>query len=348
METPLYQNLQVKIEGGIANIEGEIPANVLEEYLARVVEEAGRELEIKGFRRGKAPTEIVIKEIGENALLNIAADLSLREIYPQIIRNEKLEVITPPQVQITKLARKNPLSFKAKVGIVPKFNLPDYKKIARSIFSKEEKEIFISNEEVESVINEIIKMRQEELEKAGNELQDKNVLPEITDEFVKTIGKFKNVADFKNKIKKNLKIEKELAIQRKKREDLAKKLIDETKIDIPEITLQNEMQEFSHRLFHTLQERNMTLEEYFKEIGKNEEEFMKEQRERLKDQLKMRLIIEKIAKKENIKADEKEIESQIKVFMIQYPEIDPRDIRGYLEKIMTSEKVFHFLEKIGQ
>ena len=87
---------------------------------------------------------MIIEKFGELYILGEAAELVIDETYPKLIEEHKLNTIGHPNVSIVKIAPENPLIFKAQVSLMPKAELPDYKKLAGE-FSKETPDlIFIS------------------------------------------------------------------------------------------------------------------------------------------------------------------------------------------------------------
>jgi len=57
------------------------------------------------------------------------ADLAINQKYPEIIKQEKLDPVAPPQVEVIKLAPDNPLVFKLKIPLIPKIKLGNYNNI---------------------------------------------------------------------------------------------------------------------------------------------------------------------------------------------------------------------------
>ncbi len=86
-----------------------------------------------GFRPGQAPEAVVVRELGEDAVLWETAKATIGAIYPTIISQEKIDALGRPDVSITKIARGNPLVFTLTTAIVPPFELPDYQAIARNV-----------------------------------------------------------------------------------------------------------------------------------------------------------------------------------------------------------------------
>lgn len=135
-------------------------------YCKRAISDLGKNVEIKGFRPGHIPPEILEKEIGQEKILNQAAQEAIKEKYTQAVIDNNLEVIERPEIEILELPRptsplaqskaggapKNPLVFKAKTTVLPEVELPDYKKIAPSV---KKKKILIKEEEIEETIKQL-------------------------------------------------------------------------------------------------------------------------------------------------------------------------------------------------
>ncbi len=97
-------------------------------FIQRAILDLGREIKIKGFRQGRVPKEIVIKEIGQARILDEAASRAVKEIYPEAVKKYNLEILGRPEIEILKLAWDNPLEFQIRVSVLPQINLSDYKK----------------------------------------------------------------------------------------------------------------------------------------------------------------------------------------------------------------------------
>ncbi len=134
----------------------EIPWKEFEGYFKKASLILGKDITVKGFRPGKMPQEILEKEIGTEKILQKAADLAVKEKYPQIIQEKKIETASQPQINITKLAQGNPFEFKAEIFVLPEINLPDYKKIASQI---KKREVLVEDKDVEDAVNWIQQSR---------------------------------------------------------------------------------------------------------------------------------------------------------------------------------------------
>jgi len=127
----------------------EIPAEDFDRYYERVLLDLGKTAEIKGFRPGHIPPDILEKEIGKENILGQAAEETINEEYVRAVKENNLEVIGKPEIEIVKLAYKNPLIFKAKTAVLPEIGLTDYKKIASSVKKKKNP---VKEEEIEETI----------------------------------------------------------------------------------------------------------------------------------------------------------------------------------------------------
>ena len=127
-----YTATYKKLDGGEAEFTGEIAAEVFDGYRKHALEHVGGNLEIPGFRKGKAPESIIEKNVPEMAILEEMANHAIMDIYPKLLGEHKVEAIGSPMVQITKIARGNPLGFVIKTAVMPEVTLPDYKKIAKA------------------------------------------------------------------------------------------------------------------------------------------------------------------------------------------------------------------------
>ncbi len=334
-DAKLYANLKVgKPRDGVVEINGEIPARIIELHRKEVIEEVKQEAEIPGFRKGNAPEEMVLKQVNMNHVLEDAAEEALSVAYPAILDDNHIIPISSPRVTFVKLALDNPLEFKISIAVEPEVNLPNYKKIAKTIKGKKAP-VEVTDVDVNEVIQQILTMRQGEDGK----------LPELTDELVKTLGKFENVADFKEKLKGNIKAEKEMEGARIRYEELAKQLVDESKLVVPSLLLEDEMYMAHDRLHKELEKRKMSAEEYFKIIKKTEEEYMKEKKEAVERQLKTKFILKAIAKKEDIVANETEVEKEMEHASTHYPDTNPEAFKAYVEEMLVNEQTLKFLEE---
>ncbi len=124
MKTEIKKLPRSKIE-----IKTEISAEEMKPFAAKTLNEFVRQTSIKGFRPGKAPKEIVEKEVGKLKIYEEAAIAAIKEHYPRIVEENKLEIIGEPKIEITKLVPGDTMEFKIEASVLPQVKLGDYKKV---------------------------------------------------------------------------------------------------------------------------------------------------------------------------------------------------------------------------
>jgi trigger factor len=331
-------------------IEGEISAEVLESYRKDAVKKINEKITLPGFRKGNVPEKILTSKVGEQTILEEMAEMALGAAYPHLIIDNKLNTIGRPEITITKIAAGNPLGFKITTAVIPKITLPDYKKIAKEEMSKKEEAIAVDEKELENAITEIRKSRvsheghdhskseeehQKEIEKS---------MPELTDEFVKTLGSFENVADFKEKLKENILQDKKQKAKEKKRLAIIDAVIRDAKIDVPAVIVESELSKLVAQFRDDVSRMGIDPDEYMKHIKKTEDDLRKEWKEDARKRAKLQLALGQIAIEEKIKPEEKEIEQEISHVLTHYKDADPERARAYVESVLINQKVFEFLE----
>ncbi len=337
-------------------IEGELDADIFESYFGSALKKVGENVEINGFRKGKVPENILLSNVPEIRILEEMAEMALGEHYPKIIEGEELDVISRPEIAITKLARKNPLGFKIKTTLMPEVKLPDYKKVAKEIVSnlkKEDKDIEVTEEEVENTILDIRKSRAQKkhiAELTGEETEEEKnkepELPEFNDEFVQAMGPFESIADFKEKLKENLKLEKQNLAKEKTRLKIVEDIIAGAEIDTPDILIDLELDKILYRMESDITQMGLKFEDYLKHLNKTKDELRTEFRNDAEKKAKLGLVLNEISKVENIIADAEEVEKEVAHILEHYKEADPERARMHSQNILTNEKIFQFLENL--
>lgn len=340
-----YQNVKVKKgRDSTTTIEGEVTAETLKRHRAGAIADAKKEFALPGFRTGNVPDELFLKHVDETHLLEEAAERALNEAYPLLLEDYGIEPVTPPTVAVTKLAFGSPLAFRATLGVEPEFSLPDYRKLAAKIFGERTPAAAVEEREVDEVVSQIRQMRSAH---AGGDPAETADSPELTDEFVRTLGDFKDVADFREKLKANLALEKERDARTMRREALAKLLGEKTSLAVPEPLVTRELDALRERLARQLESEEVSNEDYFKKIGKTEKAFFDEQRGYIERQFRTKFILKRIAQEERIAPSEQEIREEAAHLGLHHPDADPVALYAHAADALTNEKVLVFLEESG-
>ena len=109
-------------------VEVEVPSEALENELRDAAAELGRELRIPGFRKGKVPAEVVLRQVGREAVMDEAVRRGLPGWYEQAIGDAGINAVGDPKLDLEDLPEGGqPLWFTIEVGVVPPAKLGDYK-----------------------------------------------------------------------------------------------------------------------------------------------------------------------------------------------------------------------------
>ncbi len=125
--------INIKIENlpkSKIKISSTVLAADFEAYYQKALEGIIEQAELPGFRKGKAPKEMVEKQVGEHHIIDEAAELIMNEAYLKAIKENKLDLIGDPEAKIKKAARNNDFEFEIESYVLPSIKLPDYKKVA--------------------------------------------------------------------------------------------------------------------------------------------------------------------------------------------------------------------------
>lgn len=348
-----YEKLVTKnLDKSRVEISASIPAEVWEENRAKALKNLNDSVIIDGFRKGMVPENILINKVGQNTINEEMAELALSKAYLDILIDNKIDAVGRPQVQITKLASGNPLEFKATTAVVPTVKLPDYKKIAEKETKADAKnEIKVEEKDLEDAILKIRKSRVSheghDHEKMTPEEHEKAILdslPEFNDEFVRSLGDFKDVEDFKTKVREMIGQNKRDEAREKLRIKIADALLDATTIELPEIMIESELDRTQAQFSGDIEKMGVKLEDYLKHAKKSLEEIRKEWTPHAEKKAKLQLILNAIADTEKIKPDPKEIEDEVKHIIEHYKDADRERASTYAETVLTNEKVFRMLE----
>jgi len=109
-------------------VEVEVPTEALERELNSAASELGREMRVPGFRSGKVPAEVVLRQVGREAVLDEAVRRGLPGWYEQALADTGIQTVGDPQVDLSDLPEKGaPLAFTIEIGVVPPAQLGEYK-----------------------------------------------------------------------------------------------------------------------------------------------------------------------------------------------------------------------------
>ena len=363
-----------KISEFESSIEITVDFDDLEEKKDEAISKISKSLKVKGFRPGKIPKNIVIREVGEDYVLEEAIDIYLPEQIFEILNKEEISPAVRPVIKDLKKEKK---SFKIEVLITLWPKLSKLPKLDQTV---EVESIEPTEEEINEQIDRI-KLQFGEVQKVerpakesdylllnisgtenGNELKDFNyqdylyelgsalltpsldskldgvssgaiikfnddipalaksnieisvlvkeikekIMPELTDDWVSSVTEFDTVKEMNEELYKNIESVKKRQIANQYQGLLTSKLIEESKLELPEQLVIAEMDSILQNFMNELQQNNIKIEDYLQITGLTEETLQEDLKNQATRNLSMVVILDKVVEDQELKLDEKE------------------------------------------
>ena len=384
--------MSVKVEkmgNNLVKLEITIEAEKFEEALQKAFFRNAKHFSVPGFRKGKAPRNIVERHYGDTILYEDAFNIVAPDVYEEAVAESKINPVASPEIDITQIGKGKDLIFTATVTVKPEVKLGKYKGI-----EIEKHEHKVTAKDVENRLNEMaeknarivsgdensviekgytavidfegfvddkafdggkgenypleigsgsfipgfeeqligLKMGEEtevdvifpenyfSKDLAGkparfkvkiNEIKKKE-LPKIDDEFAKDVSEFDTLKELKADTKKKLEEEEAKKAKFEMEEEAIKAVCEATEIDIPDVMIENEIDGYVKDMESRLMYQGMKLNDYLQLMGTSIEDFRSEYKEKAKNNVKTRLVLEAIFETEKIEITDEQIADKLR------------------------------------
>lgn len=135
-------------------------------------------------------------------------------------------------------------------------------------------------------------------------------LPALDDEFAKEVSEFNTLDELKADITSKLEESKKATFEREFEDELITAVIENSKMDVPEVMVEKEIDNMVRDLEARLNQQGLSLEQYMQFTGNTEEKMRSYMKENADKKVKADLVLEAIAKAENIEATEEEVKEK--------------------------------------
>ena len=404
-----------KISDFESSIEITVDFDDLEEKKDEAISKISKSLKVKGFRPGKIPKNIVVREVGEDYVLEEAIDIYLPEQIFEILNKEEISPAVRPVIKDLKKEKK---TYKIEVLITLWPKLSKLPKLNQTVEVE-------STEPTEEEINEQIeriKLQFGDVEKVdrpakesdylllnisglenGTELKDFNyqdylyelgsalltpsldsklegvssgaiikfnddipalgksnveisvlvkeikekIMPELTDDWVSSVTEFDTVKEMNEELYKNIESVKKRQTANQYQGLLTSKLIEESKLELPEQLVIAEMDSILQNFMNELQQNNIKIEDYLQITGLTEETLQEDLKNQATRNLSMVVILDKVVEDQELKLDEKEVSFiDEHVANLDGTEVDAASRRLNLEaESLRNKAMLHILQQ---
>ena len=150
-----------------------------------------------------------------------------------------------------------------------------------------------------------------------NEIKAKE-LPELDDEFAQDVSEFDTLAEYKESLKKNLEEKKENEAKRTKEDEAVQKIIDKSKMDIPEAMIDTQCETMIEEFAQRIAQSGLSMDQYLQFSGLTVDGLQGQGRPEALTRIQSSLVLEQIAKEENIEVSDADVDAEIEKMAKNY------------------------------
>lgn len=172
-----------------------------------------------------------------------------------------------------------------------------------------------------------------------NEIKVKE-LPELDDNFASDVSEFDTLKEFKADLRKKLKAQFNEMIDAQRENKVLDKVIEETKFDVPNRMIEDEVENELRNFQYRLQAQGLNYEDYKKYTGNTDEEIKETFKEPAEKRVKLGLILEKYAKENKLKATKRDYDKELDKLAEMYKAEDKEEFKKSM-----SEGSLEFLDR---
>jgi len=160
-----------KLSGSRVHFEVTVTKELFEHALDHAFEEVSKDVEIKGFRKGKAPRNVYEAKYGVESLFEEAINHALQDTYYEAVTENQIQVVAQPKIDldVQKVKRGEDFTFTVTVAVKPTIVLGQYLDIEVSLLPS-----VVTEEEVAFEIERELEKNAEMVLKESGDLQDGN------------------------------------------------------------------------------------------------------------------------------------------------------------------------------
>ena len=165
------------------------------------------------------------------------------------------------------------------------------------------------------------------------EIKEKQ-LPELDDEFAGEVSEFDTLAEYKEDVKTTLTLKKERDAKNAKENAAVDAAVAASEMEIPEAMLETQQKQMLDEFAQRISMQGLSMQQYFQFTGSNYQQMFEQVKPQAEERIKARLVLEAIAKAENLEATEEEYEKELQnMAEIYQMEVDKvRELMGEKEK----------------
>lgn len=143
-------------------------------------------------------------------------------------------------------------------------------------------------------------------------------LPELDDEFAQDVSEFDTLAEYKEDVRKRLTEQKENEAKRTKEDEAIQKIIDKSEMELPEAMIETQCENMVNDFAQRIAQSGLSMEQYMQFSGLTIEKLKEQVRPEAVTRIKSSLVLEQIAKEENIEVTDADIDAEVEKMAASY------------------------------
>lgn len=181
------------------------------------------------------------------------------------------------------------------------------------------------------------------------------VMPELDDEFAKTIGKIETIDELKADIRKHLEETANETADREVEQKIVEEIANRSEVCFPGVMVDQDVHLDLEDLQTRLSRQGITIQQYMQHTGKSEEDMLNEYREAARQRLRVGLSLGEVADVEKIDVTTEEVEDEVQK-MAEESNVSVESVESYIEtrggkallrNSMLNKKIMDFIKSVS-
>ena len=136
-------------------------------------------------------------------------------------------------------------------------------------------------------------------------------LPELDDEFAQDVSEFDTLAEYKENLKKNIAERKEAEARRTKEDEAIRKIVEKSSMEIPDAMIDTQVESMIEEFAQRIAQQGLSFEQYMQFSGMTMDKMKDQVRPEAVSRIESSLVLEQIAKDENIEVSDADVDAEI-------------------------------------
>lgn len=274
-----------------------VPVDQVKASQEKVLADIVKDAELDGFRKGKAPAELVKQKIDPQKFDGEVMSHLVKTYYPQAVEEQKLLPIISPKIEIEAYDAEKDFTFTAETAVRPPIKVGDYRQAIKKSYDKK----------VDTALQtRIDKSRQSDGVEQPKDQSDKAKDTQTTSS--KDGNQEGQSDDNQNKVEKNPTDNRETHVHMSPT-DIVDAILTVTQVEIPDMVLEEEVNRMLSRLVQQLQPLNLGMDAYLKSINKTGDQLRAEYAQVAQKNVASEMALVDVVAKEKVEVDDKEVEA---------------------------------------